>query len=70
MRPSRVVANACMAALLATSLAAPASANVTKRQVAEGAFKKATSICTGPLNPRYPGLCDIYFFILDKIAGR
>ena len=69
MRRSRVVASACAAALLATSVAAPAFANTTKRQVAKEAFVQATVDCT--VFPQFsPRLCEIYFFILDKIAGR
>ena len=69
MPRSRVVASACAAALLATSLAAPASANTTKREKAEYAFVQATVDCA--VFPEFsPRLCEIYFFILDKIAGR
>jgi len=72
MRRSRVVASACAAALLATSLAAPASANLTKRQKAEAAFANAVIDCVyfpSYLLPR--GACDELFdFIKDKIAGR
>ena len=71
MRRSRVVASACAAALLATSLAAPASANLTKRQKAEAAFANALIDCV--LYPRLVpgGACDeLFFFIRDKVAGR
>ena len=71
MRRSRVVASACAAALLATSMAAPASANLGKRQKAEAAFANALLFCV--LDPRLVprGACDgLFEFITDKIAGR
>ena len=72
MRRSRVVASGCAAALLATSLAAPASANLTKRQKAEFAFADALYSCVVfPSNLLPRGACDELFdFIKDKIAGR
>ena len=71
MRRSRVVASACAAALLATSLAAPASANLSKRQKAEAAFRGATLLCgKGGLFAIYPRICYKIFDIADKIAGR
>lgn len=70
MRRSRVVASACAAALLATSLAAPASANLSKRQKAEAAFANALLDCV--LFPQFTprGACNLLEFIADKIAGR
>ena len=70
MRRSRVVASACAAALLATSLAAPASANLSKRQKAEAAFADAVLLCIyeGAFLPRACG--ELFDFIKDKIAGR
>ena len=70
MRRSRVVASACAAALLATSLAAPASANLSKRQKAEVAFADALLLCVYEA-VFLPRACDDLFdFIKGKIAGR
>ena len=69
MRRSRVVASACAAALLATSLAAPASANTTKREKAETAFRYATQTCQAVFFS-YPKICYKIFEIADIISGR
>ena len=72
MRRSRVVAGACAAAVLATSLAAPASANLSKRQKAEAAFGEAILLCIlGAAGQPTSSACgELVDFIKDKIAGR
>ena len=69
MRRSRVVASACAAALLATSMASPASANSTKREKAAATVVEAVFVCD--INDFFfvPNFCETFNEILIKISG-